>query len=589
MEYGLISHRAALNECYALDKDHLEIEIKTGYEVTEVLLCFGDPFSAGILGGAEEWSGETVPMKPGRELEYQKIWEISVKPDYKRCKYYFEIHAGEECVYFFEDGVYTKERMEIPGRKEQCFIFPWMNPADINEVPDWVEDTVWYQIFPDRFCNGTPEKNGEDILPWRNQGRVTNEEKFGGNLEGIRQKLSYLEKLGITGIYLNPIMEAESNHKYDTTDYTKIDPSFGDGDTMKVLCKEAHEKGIRIMVDAVFNHCGRKFAPWMDVLKNGKNSRYADWFMVENWEQIGKRADTRDRRFYSFAFSDGMPKLNTNNEEVIQYFCKICEDWIRDYDIDGIRFDVGNEVSHRFLKRIREHLKKMKPDIYLLGEIWHDASQWLLGDEYDSVMNYPLLSGIHDFFLDQTMKKEEFEYMVNRCYTMYMQQNNNVLFNLLDSHDTERLINRLHNLDIFYQQLAILFTLPGSPCIYYGTEIAMEGAHDPDCRRCMPWSEIESDENQERIGTINRLIMLRRNEKTCRSPHFHFPNTYENGRCVEYVKIDEEGNKIEVLLNASNENVRVKGEGEILFARKFDGDILGANGTLIRKIGVTIQ
>lgn len=119
--------------------------------------------------------------------------------------------------------------------------------------------------------------------------------------------------------------------------------------------------------------------------------------MVENWEQIGKRADTRDRRFYSFAFSDGMPKLNTNNEEVIQYFCKICEDWIRDYDIDGIRFDVGNEVSHRFLKRIREHLKKIKPDIYLLGEIWHDASQWLLGDEYDSVMNYPLLSGIHDF------------------------------------------------------------------------------------------------------------------------------------------------------------------------------------------------
>lgn len=179
--------------------------------------------------------------------------------------------------------------------------------------------------------------------------------------------------------------------------------------------------------------------------------------------------------------------------------------------------------------------------------------------------------------------------MVNRCYTMYMQQNNKVLFNLLDSHDTERLINRLHKLDIFYQQLAILFTLPGSPCIYYGTEIAMEGAHDPDCRRCMPWSKIESDENQERIVTINRLIMLRRNEKTCRSPHFHFPNTYENGRCVEYVKIDEEGNKIEVLLNASNENVRVKGEGEILFARKFEGDILGANGTLIRKIGVTIQ
>ena len=266
-----------------------------------------------------------------------------------------------------------------------------------------------------------------------------------------------------------------------------------------------------------------------------------------------------DRCFYSFAFTDVMPKLNTNNEEVIEYFCKVCEDWIRKFDIDGIRFDVGNEVSHRFLKRIREHLKAVKPDLYLLGETWHDASQWLQGDEYDSVMNYPLLSGIHDFFLDKTMKKEEFEYMVNRCYTMYMQQNNDVLFNLLDSHDTERLMNRFHDLDKFYQQLAILFTLPGSPCIYYGTEIAMEGAHDPDCRRCMPWSEIESKENQEKIAMMRKLIMLRRNEKMCRS-------------------------KVEVLLNASEEEIKVKGNGKILFAREFDGEILGVNGTLIRRI-----
>ena len=379
-------------------------------------------------------------------------------------------------------------------------------------------------------------------------------------------------------------MESDSNHKYDTIDYTKIDPDFGDFAIMKTLCKEAHEKGIRIMVDAVFNHCGRKFAPWVDVMENGKNSKYAGWFMVENWEKIKKRADTRDRRFYSFAFTDSMPKLNTNNDEVIRYFCKICEDWILYFDIDGIRFDVGNEVSHRFLKKIREYLKNIKPDIYLLGEIWHDASQWLQGDEYDSVMNYPLLCGIHDFFLDKSMKKEEFEYMINNCYTMYMQQNNDVLFNLLDSHDTERLMNRFHDLDKFYQQLAILFTLPGSVCIYYGTEIAMEGAHDPDCRRCMPWSEIESKENQEKIETMRSLITLRKKEKMCRSPYFHFTHKYGNKRLLEYVKIDEEGNKIEVLLNASDTDVKINEGGEILFSQKFNGSILGVNGTLIRKI-----
>lgn len=568
---------------YPLNENELIINLKTGYDVERVFIYYGDPYEAGILGGKEKWTGKREEIIYKKRLPHQIWWTTTIVPKYKRCKYYFELQTKEETWYYFEDGFLTEEQLQMDGRMLQCFIVPWMNPVDVNCTPDWVNNTVWYQIFPDRFCNGTPEKNGSDITPWQN-GPVTNSEKYGGNLEGIRQKLPYLADLGVTGIYLNPIMEAGSNHKYDTTDYTKIDPAFGDAKEMRKLTKEAHEYGIKIMLDAVFNHCGRKFGPWQDVLERGENSRYADWFMVENWDQITKRADTRDKRFYSFAFEDKMPKLNTNNEEVIQYFCKVCEDWIYEFDIDGIRFDVGNEVSHRFLKRMREHLKKVKPDIYLLGEIWHDASQWLQGDEYDSVMNYPLLSGIHDFFLDQTMNKNEFEYMVNRCYTMYMQQNNNVLFNLLDSHDTERLMNRFHDLDIFYQQLAVLFTLPGSPSIYYGTEIAMEGGHDPDCRRCMPWDEIDSAENQEKIEIMKKLIRLRKEVKPCRSLHFHFPNEYENPRCVEYIKLDENQEKIQILLNCSQETVNVKGQGEVLFARGFENGELAVNGTLIRKI-----
>ena len=581
MEFTGIYHKTSEQMSYPLNERELIINLKTGYDVEKVFIHYGDPFEAGILGGKETWTGKREEIFYKKRLRFQIWWTTTLVPAYKRCKYFFELHTTDQVWYYFEDGFLTEEQLHMEGRMQQCFVVPWMNPADINRTPDWVNDTVWYQIFPDRFCNGTPGKNAGQLCPWRN-GPVTNEERFGGNLEGIRQKLPYLKELGINGIYLNPIMEAESNHKYDTTDYMKIDPCFGEKEDFIRLVQEAHAQGIRIMVDAVFNHCGRKFAPWLDVLEKGRASRYADWFMVNTWPIPEKQADTRDGRYYSFAFADGMPKLNTNNEEVIDYFCGICRDWITDYDIDGIRFDVGNEVSHRFLKTLRHHLKALKPDIYLLGEIWHDASQWLVGDEYDSVMNYPLTSGIHDFFLDSSMKKEEFEFMVNRCYTMYMQQNNNVMFNLLDSHDTERLMNRFHSLDTFYQQLAVLFTMPGSPCIFYGTEIAMEGGHDPDCRRCMPWEELELPENQEKTAALRKLILLRRTEPACRSLYFHFPNEYSSGRCVEYIKLDGEGREVEVLLNCSREMMEIKEGGEVLFSRGFHDRLLEPGGTLIR-------
>lgn len=583
MEFAGVYHKTSEQMSYPCNERELIINLKTGYDVKRVFLHQGDPFEAGILGGNEKWVGKREEICYKKRLKHQIWWTTTLVPPYKRCKYYFELHTDKEVWYYFEDGFLKEEQLHMEGRMLQCFIVPWMNQADINVTPDWVNDTVWYQIFPDRFCNGTPEKNGEDILPWRT-GPVTNQERFGGNLAGIRKRLSYLKELGINGIYLNPIMEAESNHKYDTRDYTKIDPYFGDNEEFALLVKEAHELGIRIMVDAVFNHCGRRFAQWLDVEEKGEKSEFADWFMIHDWNALKKQGDTRDGRFYSFAFNEYMPKLNTNNEEVIRYFSDICESWIRDFDIDGIRFDVGNEVSHRFLKRVRERVKSLKPDIYLLGEIWHDASQWLMGDEYDSVMNYPLMSGIHDFFLDKESTKEDFEYMVNRCYTMYMQQCNNVLFNLLDSHDTERLMNRLKNLNVFYQQLAVLFTMPGSPCIYYGTEIAMEGGHDPDCRRCMPWDEMDSEENRKRLEEMKKLISLRKSEKTFKSLYFHFPDTYREKRCVEYIKLDDAGNKIQVVLNCTKDSVDALDGGEILFARGYENGKLAPDGTLIRRI-----
>ena len=278
-----------------------------------------------------------------------------------------------------------------------------------------------------------------------------------------------------------------------------------------------------------------------------------------------------------------MPKLNTNNDEVIEYIEQICLSWIDCYDIDGIRFDVGNEVSHRLLKRLRRTLKARKPDIYLLGEIWHDASQWLYGDEYDAVMNYPLTSAINDFFIDETETKKDFACYVNACYTRYQQQVNNVLFNLLDSHDTDRLMSRTKDEDVFLQELTVLFTMPGSVCMFYGTEIGMEGGHDPDCRRCMPWDEIEAGEHDALMKEIRTLIGLRRSEKMMRNLYFHFPDEIEDPRCIEYIKLGEDGEQLLVLLNGSDNDIAVAKGGEVLFSRNYGNNVLAPKGILIRR------
>ena len=352
------------------------------------------------------------------------------------------------------------------------------------------------------------------------------------------------------------------------------------------------------MLDGVFNHCGKYFAPWQDVVKNGPKSPYYNWFMINEWPMdIGKGA-AKKNQLYTFAFYDDMPKLNTNLKEVRDYFLDICEKWIRKYKVDGLRLDVANEVSHTFCKELHHRLKSINPDFYILGEIWHDAFPWLRGDEFDGVMNYPLGESIKDFWVDKNLTKEDFEYTINRCYTRYMQQTNDVLFNLLDSHDTIRLASRSQNLDEFYQQLAVLFTMPGSPCIYYGTEIALEGGYDPDCRRCMPWKEIEKGTFEDRIMTMKNLIQIRKEESLLKTRNFHFTSEYPNPRVIEFQKVGWIDNYLEIIINASEESLIVEERGIVLFSRYYDDTcanrslknntkntcVLEKNGILMRRI-----
>lgn len=583
MELGAIYHRTSDHYCYPLNEDELIINLKTGYDVERVYIHQGDPYLAGIMGGEERWQGERLEICFKKRLKNHLWWTTTLQPVHKRCKYYFELHTKEECIFYFEDGFYYEEEMNQQGKTLSYFIFPWMNEADIFKTPDWVNETVWYQIFPERFCNGDTSNDPPGVKPWKYE-KCGLRDYYGGDLRGIIDRLSYLEELGITGIYLTPVFAADSNHKYNTRDYRKVDPHFGTNEELKELVRLAHEKGIRVMLDGVFNHTGTDIEQWQDVLKKGQDSPYADWYMIHDWP-VRQEGDTKDGRYYSFAFAEHMPKLNTNNLEVIEYLLGIVRFWMEEFDIDGLRLDVGNEVSHRFLKELRRMTKGRKKDFYLLGEIWHDAMEWLRGDEYDAVMNYPLATGISDFWLYKEWGKAEFEYAVNRCFTTYMQQTNDVLFNLLDSHDTNRLMDKVKDKDIFYQQLAVLFTMPGSPCIYYGTEAALEGGYDPDCRRCMPWEAIEAGQYEEELSEMKTLIGLRRTEPAFRSRNFHFPNQTANPRVIEYIKLAE-NRCIEVLLNCGEEAAQVEAAGadNILYARNYVSGTLLPKGILIRSV-----
>lgn len=584
MEFYAVYHRADDNYCYPLDENRLIINIITGYDVKYVNIIHGDPFEKGLHGWDAAWSGQSTNISLKKRLQDQLWWTITIKPPFKRLKYYFELHTETEVWYYFEDGFVSKDQIESQGKNKQCFRFPWLNPSDVAIAPSWVKDTIWYEIFLDRFCNGDKSLDTDVTLPWKEEGSVSNCEVYGGDIPGIISKLDYLRELGITGIYLTPINESPSTHKYDTRDYEKIDSHFGNATTMKNFVRKAHERGIRVMLDCVFNHTGEEFAPWIDVKKNGQNSKYFNWFIINEWPFSKDGDATRRKQYYSFAFFDNMPKLNTNNIEVRNYLIGLCEKWVKDYDVDGIRLDAANEISHTFSKELRIRLKAVKPDIYILGEIWHDSMPWLRGDEFDSVMNYLLEDSIKNFWIDKSITNEDFEYTINRCYTRYMQQTNDALFNMLDSHDTKRLRSEVNNLDEFFQELCVLFAMPGSPCIYYGTEIAMEGSYDPDCRRCMPWTAIESGKYSDTMEIVKSLIKLRKEEPLLRNGNLQFTNTINKPRVIQFQKVGMGENYIEIIINCESENVVVENKGEKLFSRHYIDNELLSGGILIRKL-----
>lgn len=536
-----------------------EVKVIYKYDNEETEICTEMSYVFSI-SDMSIYSAAITPEKPGL------VW------------YYFKIVHEKGTAYYGNNsdcfGGIGKISEESPKTLYQLTVYD-----KEYKTPEWFREGIAYQIFPDRFCNGN--ENGEfrgtrdDIIKrsWGDMpfykaeqfgGEYLANDFFGGNLEGIIKKLPYLKELGISIIYLNPIFEAYSNHKYDTGNYKKIDPMFGDEDTFKHLCTEAKKLGIRIILDGVFNH-------------TGSNSRYFN--KDHKYDSIGAYQSKESPYYDWYSFSEypdkydcwwGMttlPHTNENSKSFREYLLtsdnSVVKKWLK-LGASGWRLDVVDELPGFFVKELRCAVKSVDENAVIIGEVWEDASnkssygerrEYFQGFELDSVMNYPL----RDILINAVLGKIDAETIHNRIMSIkenYPKQAFYSLLNMLSSHDVERILTMMGNVpsrhettkdfqasykltdnyDIAVKRLkqitGLQLTLPGVPCIYYGDELGTEGYADPFCRTCMDFSKATDDNNI--YSEFKKLISLRNSSKALSIGEFE--TVYKIGNVYGYLR-----------------------------------------------------
>jgi cyclomaltodextrinase / maltogenic alpha-amylase / neopullulanase len=415
-------------------------------------------------------------------------------------------------------------------------------------VPAWVKDAVFYQIFPERFANGDTTNDPDGVERWG--GRPTSRNFFGGDLQGIIDHLDYIQDLGANAIYLNPIFEATTNHKYNTTDHMRIDPHFGDDAVFKRLLDSCHARGIRVVIDGVFNHTGVDFFAFADVKAKGELSPYKEWYTFHSFP-----VSSPSHPNYECWWGHGtLPKLRTEDPAVREYLFAVTRKWMS-MGIDGWRLDVPNEIPHEFWIEWRKLVKSINPECYIVGELWENAAAWLKGDQFDAVMNYRFRDHALKFFAQGKFSPSAFDTALAHQRDDYPESVDFALQNLLGSHDTERLLTVCDKSEDRVR-LAVLFqmTYPGAPMIYYGDEIGMEGGKDPACRGTMVW-EVPKQRVELR-NWFKAMIALRRANPVWRHGAFTTLRTDDAKGVYIFSRHDANGCGV-VAINASAGVARV--------------------------------
>lgn len=490
--------------------------------------------------------------------------EAILRLDDPRLAYVFELRENGKRQYYSERGLLGRYDFSVSYR--DFFQFPYAyEPA---QSPSWVNDAVFYQIFPDRFRIG---KGGADKayvnLRW---GDVPNPKSFaGGDIKGIIESLPYLKKLGVNAIYLTPIFLSPSNHKYDTVDYLRVDPQFGSEDDLKQLIQLAHSQKMRIVLDAVFNHVSRESVYFRDAVSKGRESPYWDWFFVN-----GDVIDLDNPNYEYFSVCPYMPKLNAASPSCSKFLLEVCLHYL-ELGIDGWRLDVADEVSHEFWAMLSANIRRLYPDSILVAEHWHNPNRFL-EDGLDGAMNYPATYAIEDFIAKKEIDASLFASRINRIYANLYPAKIKGMLNLLESHDTFRFLTLCKgDEDRYRQALAILFFLPGMSCLYYGAEVPLEGGYDPDCRRCFPPSSFKRKSSQ--FDFLHKLIRIRK-LKALSEGGFR---CYEKGGLL-FIERGSGANAIELAVNATGTPRECS--PSCLLSHNCENGKLLPNGFIIRRI-----
>lgn len=589
MNKAAIYHRPESEYAYLYTANELRLRIRTAKnDIQSISVVAGDPYN--WQNGTWQRSANVV-MKKTLVTETHQYWQASLTAPFNRLNYGFILTDSlGDSIFYGDQGFETltsssNDDSGLMGANNY-FKMPYFQEIDRFKAPEWVKKTVWYQIFPERFANGDTSNDPSETLPWRSGDHPTAESFYGGDLQGIIKHLDHFSQLGINGLYLTPIFKAPTNHKYDTQDYFEIDPHFGTKEDFKLLVEKAHAAGIRVMLDAVFNHIGDQSPQWQDVIANGRQSKYADWFHIHDFPVRYTPTDnfeyTADANYDTFAFTPHMPKLNTANPEVQDYLIDIATYWIKEFDIDGWRLDVANEVDHHFWKKFRAATTAIKPDIYILGEIWTSAQSWLQGDEFSAVMNYAFTGSIVDFFAKQQISPSQMVHKLNAQLMLNRDQTNQVMFNLLDSHDAPRILTVANNNKAIVKQMyTFMFLQQGTPDIYYGSEYAMTGHQDPDNRKPMVWQSDQQDATM--YDFLKQLIQLRHDYQTVLSEGTLSWETDDNKNIVGFTRQLGQ-TKIFAIFNAGNTNYEIPTSidiSHIISEQLYNSHIIQPNGFLV--------